>query len=67
MAGTTSKKAKMKISQVLAEFRKGKLKSSSGEEITSFPQALAIAFSEARKRGSSHKDEDEENSFHKKA
>lgn len=33
---------------VLHEFKKGKLRSSSGEEVTDLNQALAIAFSEQR-------------------
>ena len=40
-----------KIAKVLREFKKGKLKSSSGRKVTSRKQGLAIALSEARKAG----------------
>ena len=42
-------KGKNKIAKVMGEFRDGKLKSSSGEKVKSFEQAMAIAMSEARK------------------
>ena len=38
-----------KISKVMQEFKDGKLRSSSGDKVTSQKQALAIAFSEERK------------------
>ena len=44
-----------KIGKVMGEYKKGKLKSSSGEKVKSRNQAVAIAMSEARsmpKRGS---------------
>lgn len=42
-----------KIRKVLREFKKGKLKSSSGKKVTKRKQAIAIALSEERraKRG----------------
>lgn len=42
-----NKKQKKKIGKVLKEFKKDKLKSSSGSKVTSRKQALAIALSEA--------------------
>ena len=44
-------KAKAKVSKVMGEFKAGDLKSSSGTEVTSKPQAVAIALSEARRVG----------------
>lgn len=43
------KKDKMqeKVSKVMREYGKGKLKSSSGQKVTSRDQAIAIAMSEA--------------------
>lgn len=48
-----SKKAQCKIKKVLHEFKHGKLHSGSkkGPKVGSRPQAIAIALSEARKRG----------------
>lgn len=40
-------KAQKKVSKVMREFEKGKLKSSSGKKVTSEAQAKAIAMSEA--------------------
>ena len=40
---------KRKMERVMREFYAGTLKSSSGKKVTSKQQALAIAFSEARK------------------
>ena len=45
-----SKKAQNKISDVMHEFKKGKLKSSSGDKVKSRKQAVAIGISEAKKR-----------------
>lgn len=42
-------KAENKIKKVMGEYKKGKLKSSSGDEVQSKRQALAIALSEARR------------------
>jgi predicted transcriptional regulator len=42
-------KAAKKISKVMREFSKGKLKSGSGERVKSRKQAIAIALSEARR------------------
>lgn len=46
-----SKKAQEKIGKVMAEFKEGKLKSSSGEKVTNRAQAIAIGISEAREEG----------------
>lgn len=46
-----SKKAQEKISEVMREFKKGKLKSSSGEVVTDRDQAIAIGISEAENEG----------------
>lgn len=40
-----------KIAIVLREFKRGKLRSSSGQKVTSRKQAIAIALSEARRAG----------------
>lgn len=42
-------KAEKKISKVMTEFGKGKLKSSSGQKVKNPKQAIAIALSEASK------------------
>ena len=42
-------KAKEKFHKVMSEHAAGKLKSSSGDKVTDQAQAVAIAFSEARK------------------
>ena len=39
-----------KISKVMREYAKGKLKSSSGKKVTSKEQAAAIAYSEAERK-----------------
>ncbi|MCE3075574.1 DUF6496 domain-containing protein [Chryseobacterium gwangjuense] len=46
-----SEKAQDKVGQVMHEFKAGKLKSSSGEKVTSRKQAIAIGISEAREAG----------------
>ncbi len=48
-----SKKAEKKIHKVMKEFKEGKLHSGSkkGPEVSSRKQAVAIALSEARKKG----------------
>lgn len=43
----TSKKQQEKIDYVMGEFKRGELKSSSGQKVTSRDQAMAIALSEA--------------------
>lgn len=43
----TKKERQAKVRLVMKEFKSGKLKSSSGEKVTSPAQALAIALSEA--------------------
>lgn len=52
MATKYSSKAQKKISTVMREYGKGKLRSGrSGKKVTSRKQAVAIAISEARERG----------------
>ena len=46
-----SKKAQEKIEDVMHEWKKGKLKSSSGEKVKDQKQAVAIAISEAKEKG----------------
>jgi len=46
-----SEKAQEKVGKVMHEFKEGKLKSSSGEKVTSRKQALAIGISEAKQEG----------------
>lgn len=43
----TKKQKQAKIARVLREFKSGKLKSSSGEPVKNYRQAVAIALSEA--------------------
>jgi hypothetical protein len=43
----TDPEKQMKVKKVMTEFKEGKLKSSSGEEVTDRKQAVAIAMSEA--------------------
>jgi hypothetical protein len=50
MAKKTSK-GQRKIHKVMKEKKEGTLKSGSGKKVTSRKQAVAIAFSEARKSG----------------
>jgi hypothetical protein len=40
-------RGKKKVEKVMGEFKRKKLKSSSGKKVTSRPQAIAIALSEA--------------------
>ena len=42
---------KSKVGKVLGEFKRGKLKSSSGSKVVKRKQAVAIGLSEARKAG----------------
>ncbi len=46
-----SKKAQEKIGKVMDEYKKGKLKSGSGDKVKSHKQAVAIGISEARQEG----------------
>jgi hypothetical protein len=46
-----SEKAQDKVGKVMHEFKKGKLKSSSGEKVTNRKQAIAIGISEAKEKG----------------
>lgn len=46
-----SEKAQDKIGDVMKEFKEGKLKSSSGDKVTSRKQAIAIGISEAGQKG----------------
>jgi len=39
-----------KVKKVMGEYKKGKLKSSSGRKVTNRKQAVAIALSEARRK-----------------
>jgi hypothetical protein len=41
---------KRKVKKVLGEFKRKKLKSSSGKKVTNRKQAIAIALSEARRK-----------------
>jgi hypothetical protein len=43
----TKKQKQAKIARVLSEFKAGTLKSSSGQPITNYKQAVAVALSEA--------------------
>ena len=43
-------KKKKKIKKVMSEFKRNKLKSSSGKKVTNRKQAIAIALSEARRK-----------------
>lgn len=43
--------AQEKISQVMRKFKKGTLKSGSGQKVTDRKQAIAIGISEAEKKG----------------
>lgn len=44
-------KAQEKVEKAMHEMKRGKLKSSSGQKVTSRKQAIAIGLSEARKAG----------------
>lgn len=46
-----STKGQGKIHKVMSEFKKGSLKSSSGDKVVNKKQAIAIALSEARETG----------------
>jgi hypothetical protein len=46
-----SEKAGEKVEETMHEMKKGKLKSGSGQKVTSRKQAIAIGLSEARKEG----------------
>lgn len=48
MKAPASPKAKKKVEKVMGEFKRGKLKSGSGQKVKSRDQAVAIALSEAR-------------------
>lgn len=48
MKAPASPKAKKKVEKVMGEFKRGKLKSGSGQKVKSRDQAIAIALSEAR-------------------
>jgi Family of unknown function (DUF6496) len=51
MARKYGRKASEKIARTMREFKRGKLKSSSGRKVTSREQAVAIGISQARSRG----------------
>jgi len=46
-----SDKAQEKVGKVMKEFKEGKLKSGSGDKVTSRKQAIAIGISEAKEEG----------------
>lgn len=46
-----TKRQQAKVHKVMHEFKEGKLRSSSGKKVTKRSQAIAIALSEARRRG----------------
>lgn len=46
-----SDKAQDKVGKVMKEFKEGKLKSGSGDKVTSRKQAIAIGISEAKEAG----------------
>ena len=46
-----SKQAQRKVEKVMHEKKRGKLRSGSGQKVTSRKQAIAIGLSEARKSG----------------
>ena len=48
--GDKKKKKKKKIKKVMGEFKRKKLKCSSGKKVTKRKQAIAIALSEARRK-----------------
>lgn len=48
MKAPASPKAKKKVEKVMGEFKRGKLKSGSGQKVKGRDQAIAIALSEAR-------------------
>jgi len=56
----TKKEKQAKIRLVMKEFKSGKLKSSSGEKVTTPAQALAIALSEAGMSRKPKKDQSDE-------
>ena len=45
------KKAQEEVEEKMHEYKKGKLKSGSGQKVKSKKQAIAIGLSEARKKG----------------
>jgi Family of unknown function (DUF6496) len=45
------KKAQQKVEKAMHEMKRGELKSSSGDKVTSRKQAVAIGLSEAREAG----------------
>ncbi len=46
-----SDKAQEKVGKVMKEYKEGKLKSGSGDKVTSRKQAIAIGISEAKEEG----------------
>ena len=51
MPKTTESSEKKKVHKVMSEYKRGSLKSGSGEKVKSRKQAVAIALSEARSAG----------------
>jgi hypothetical protein len=51
MARKYGKKASKKVEQAMHEYKRGKLRSSSGQKVKSRKQAVAIGLSQARRAG----------------
>lgn len=51
LSAKAKSKGRAKIQKVMDEFKKGKLKTSAGTKVTNPKQAVAIGYSEARRRG----------------
>lgn len=51
MTARYGEKAQEKIEDTMREFKRGKLKSSSGKKVKSRKQAIAIGISQARRKG----------------
>ena len=52
------KKAQDEVKEAMHDFKRGKLKSSSGQTVTNRKQAIAIGLSEAREEGAKVPSED---------
>jgi hypothetical protein len=50
-AASSKSKGKRKVHAVMKEYKRGSLKSSSGQKVSSRKQAVAIALNEARESG----------------
>ncbi len=49
---TVKSRKRAKVHKVMGEYKRGSLRSSSGQKVTTRDQAVAIAMSEARRYGS---------------